>query len=65
MDDSVKGAGDAPAKAVRDLDVRELRDVVIDGVYHGVLKAIGFYLLVGLIIALVIAILDFSFAAFR
>lgn len=47
-------------QSVRDLDVKQLRLVIIDGVYWGVLKAVGVYLLLSALIAFLIAIINES-----
>jgi len=43
-------------KAARDLDARELRDIIQEGVFRGVLKAVAVYALISLLIWALVAI---------
>jgi hypothetical protein len=50
-------SGESPRpKSVRDLDARELRAVIEEGVYRGVLKAVAVYALISLLIWALISI---------
>ncbi len=45
------------AKAARDLDAGELRTVIQEGVFRGVMKAIAVYLLISVAIWIIVAII--------
>ena len=45
-------------KSARDMDTGELRDVIQEGVYRGVMKAVAVYLLISFIIWFVIFIIN-------
>lgn len=47
---------DESPKAARDLSSRELRDVIAEGVYRGVLKAVAVYALISLLLWVVVEI---------
>ena len=51
------GIGDELGRSAAELTRRELRDLITEGVYRGVLKAVAVYLLIGFVVSLVLALL--------
>jgi len=54
----VTGSAPKQFKPARDLDGRELRDVIEEGVYRGVLKAVAVYALISLVIWVIASIIS-------
>ena len=54
----VTGSAAKQFKPARDLDGRELRDVIAEGVYRGVLKAVAVYALISLVIWVIASIIS-------
>ena len=52
------GTAAKQSKPARDLDGRELRDVIQEGVYRGVLKAVAVYALISLVIWVIASIIS-------
>lgn len=48
------------SKAARDLEAGELRDVIKEGVYRGVMKAIAVYALISLLIWALISMVEMA-----